>query len=154
MLYSLVSYFRSAIERAVDSGELREYPFYKFPDNCCDMTCDLLSQYLNENDIETVQIKGVHKDDPQLYHVWLQTVDGIVIDITADQFLNKFGMPKDINSIHVGKKEGSIHKVFCKNRQYEANTEFIGAGIIDMFGIPNKRKQDLFNAYEIVCKYL
>lgn len=144
--------FRNAIENAVDSGELRSYPFYKFPRDCCDMTCDLLAQYLLEHQIETVQVNGIHESDSQWHHVWLQTMDGIVIDITADQFNKSKGMPNQISDIHVG-DEGLVHKIFSNSRRYEENTTFVEE-LCDPFGIPNPRKEALSNAYEIVCRYL
>ena len=39
--------FRNAIYRAKKHGDLDWHStFSKFPDDCCDMTCDLLGQYL------------------------------------------------------------------------------------------------------------
>lgn len=151
-VYNLAERFRRAIDIAIDNRELIMYPFYRFPDNCCDMTCDLLSQYFIENGIQTMHINGVHVDDCQWHHVWLQTMDGIVVDITADQFSERKKMPSDIPAVYVG-GEGAIHKIFCKNRQIEGPTDF-EKSICDSLGIPNKCKQDLFTAYTIIKRYL
>lgn len=152
-LFILVSQFRTAIEEAVEAGDLTIYPFRRFPNDCCDMTCDLLAQYLKEHNIDTIQINGVCKWDSQWHHVWLRTTDGTVIDITADQFAGKQGMPNYIDSVYVG-DEGDIQKIFCNERAVEENTEFIGVDLADTLGVPNKRKNDLFSAYEIICEYL
>lgn len=152
-VYSLAVLFRRAIDTAVDNRELTMYPFYKFPDDCCDMTCDLLAQYYNENGIQTVQINGEHKNDHQWHHVWLQTMDGIVIDITGDQFNEKPNMPNNIQKVHVG-KEGNIHSIFCKNRTFEAATEFVGEACLAPFGVPTRRQRDLLDAYMIIKRYL
>lgn len=151
-IYSIAEHFRNAIDAAVGNGELRMYPFYKFPDDCCDMTCDLLSQYFLEYGIQTVHVNGVHMKDYQWHHVWIQTMNGIVVDITGDQFNRRPNMPNDVPAVHVG-GEGVIHKIFCENRQFEVPMEF-AESINDSLGIPNRRKQDLLNAYTIIKQYL
>ncbi|WP_435645235.1 hypothetical protein [Butyricicoccus porcorum] len=152
-IYNLAVRFRRAIDTAVYNRELTMYPFYKFPDDCCDMMCDLLAQYLHENDIPTVQINGEHKNNHQWHHVWLQTMDGIVVDITGDQFNGKTNMPNNIQPVHVG-REGSIHGIFCKNRRFEGSTEFVGERCFAPFGVPNRRQKDLIEAYNIILQYL
>ncbi len=37
-IYSIAEQFRNAIDAAVNDGKLKMYPFYKFPEDCCDMT--------------------------------------------------------------------------------------------------------------------
>ena len=50
----LAKEFRYATEAACENGEMRKHPpFSGFPNECCDLTCDLLGQYLFENNIET-----------------------------------------------------------------------------------------------------
>lgn len=150
--YSIAEHFRNAIDAAVSNGESGMYPFYKFPDDCCDMTCDLLSQNFLEYGIQTVHVNGIHRNDFHWHHVWIQTMDGIIVDITGDQFNTRPNMPNDILAVHVG-EEGIIHIIFCKNRQFEALMEF-AESIYDSLEIPNKRKQDLLNAYTIIKQYL
>lgn len=82
--------FRNAIYRAKKHGDLDWHPiFAKFPDDCCDMTCDLPGQYLLESGIETYQINGINKYDSSWHHVWLVTTEGVIVDITGDQFVGK-----------------------------------------------------------------
>ena len=87
--------FRKAIENACNDDKLNEYPFNKFPNDCCDDASILLGRYLLEKGYECNIIRGVYfenhyEEDRQYsinnYHVWLD-VDGFYVDITADQFL-------------------------------------------------------------------
>ena len=49
-LIRLTTKFRNALDTACENDELRIHPFSIFPRECCDLTCDLLGQYLLEND--------------------------------------------------------------------------------------------------------
>ena len=95
-LYELVVNFRNAIDEAKARREFNSRScLFRFPDDCCDMTCDLLAEYLREHGIYTFQINGKHKYDNQWHHVWLETDDGIVIDITDDTVIVEFGNNKN-----------------------------------------------------------
>lgn len=148
----LAEKFRSAIDTVVDNRELTIHPFDKFPNDCCDMTSELLSHYLTEHNIQNQLIIGTHRNDFQWNHVWVQTMDDIVVDITGDQFDGKPNMPDDVCRVYVG-KEGDVQKMFCENRQFETPTNF-KESIYDSFGIPNRRKSDLLKAYNIIERYL
>lgn len=77
-LYELVVNFRNAIDEAKTRREFNSRScLFRFPDDCCDMTCDLLTEYLREHGIYTFQINGKHKYDNQWHHVWLNTFDGV-----------------------------------------------------------------------------
>lgn len=112
----LANKFRRALDIAWEKGELNKYtPFYQFPKECCDLTCDLLGQYLSENGYTTYQINAAHKRDWQRRHVWLVDEYGIVIDITGDQFAGKLLPEEDVDMVYVG-QEGPVQKMFCKDR--------------------------------------
>ena len=151
----LANNFRNAIDTAFEKGELRKYPlFSRFPNECCDLTCDLLGQYLLESGIETYQVNGAYINDISWRHVWLVTIDSIVIDITGDQFINKLNTINKINPVYVG-LEGEIQKKFCIKRQIEENTEFLAANVLTGFkGTPNPRQKVLREVYSIILKYL
>ena len=92
-LYQLAVRFRKAIDDAKTAGELEcEYePFRKdrmrkFPNDCCDDTCDLFWHYLF--DIHGIVLKqyGAYYAREHTRHNWLETEDGIIIDLTGDQF--------------------------------------------------------------------
>lgn len=151
----LANNFRNAIDTAFEKGELRKDPlFSRFPNECCDLTCDLLGQYLLENGIETHQINGVYRHDRSWHHVWLITNNNVIIDITEDQFLGKISSVKTFRNVHVG-AEGEVQKQFDQNRRYEENTNFVDPNeFLGFAGQPNVRQRTLIELYRIICQYL
>lgn len=87
-LYEIVLKFRNAIDDILDLGGF--YPNFllnSFPSGCCDITSDFLHKYLLDNfDISTKQVSGYCKVI-DCRHCWLQTEDGIIIDITGNQYV-------------------------------------------------------------------
>ena len=154
-LYELAANFRNAIDTAKSLNEFDQRScLFKFPDDCCDMTCDLLGEYLSNHGIRTYQINGESKFDHQRRHVWLIAYDKIVIDITGDQFSGHRGFDRFIEPVIVG-AETSTHKVFCCQRYSEENTVFTDPQYYNGFGgTPNYRQSKLIDAYEIIKKYL
>lgn len=150
-----VTKFRNAINIAKKRGELDWHPmFRKFPNECCDLTCDLLGQYLAEDGIMTYQINGVNKYDTAWHHVWLLTNDGILIDITEDQFVDRLVSVDDIDPVHVG-KEGIVHGIFSFKRKYEPNTKFVNPNDYTGFGgVPSPRQVALIKLNNIIRQYL
>lgn len=151
----LAKQFRKAIEMAFDEGQFRNHPpFVRFPKDCCDFACDLLGQFLHENGIETYQINGACKSNMSWHHVWLSTDDGVVIDITGDQFIGELVSADEVSPTHVG-SENKVHKLFCRKRYCEQNTNFVDVREFTGFdGSPNKRQRDLYAIYQIICQYL
>ena len=97
--------FRNALDAAWEDDMFRNlYPFNNFPNDCCGHTCDLLSQYLLEHGIETRQVNGTCRKDSQWHHVWLETENGIVIDITGDQFIGRLVTAKRLRQFMWGRK--------------------------------------------------
>lgn len=82
--------FRQAIEKALVNNEFyRIRPFNNFPIGCCNDASDLLAEYLFENGIKTKNICGTYRNGgfyDKYSHAWLETKEGIIIDITLDQF--------------------------------------------------------------------
>lgn len=155
-IFEEVKHFRDAINSAKENNEFKSiYPFCKFPYDCCDLTCDLLGQYLLERGINTHQINCVSKYDESWHHVWLETSDHILIDITGDQFIGKINqLNKNPKAVYVG-EEGQIHKIFCINRQIESNTHFVNKSAFTNFNKqPNPRQKKLIQLYEIITQYL
>lgn len=147
--------FRNAIYRAKKHGDLNWHPtFAKFPDDCCDMTCDLLGQYLLESGIETYQINGVNKYDSSWHHVWLVTTEGVIVDITGDQFIGKILNEEEVDPVHVG-REGIVHKIFCMKQMREENTRFDDPCDYSGFGgRPSFRQERLIMLNNAIRKYL
>lgn len=86
--------FRKAIDEAKENNE-PEIFFRKFPNGQCGHTSDILAQYFIDNNIGPITyVNGTYysdiNDDPddRQAHTWL-IVDGLVIDITGDQFRNR-----------------------------------------------------------------
>ncbi|MBQ8178345.1 MAG: hypothetical protein IJ033_04045 [Clostridia bacterium] len=109
-IIDLVWEFRQAIDIAKANRKFNYRDrFSRFPNGCCDDACDLLGKYLLGKGIHTVQIQGTFRDgDPEhtTGHAWLQLDDGIIIDITGDQFrydelFLKFNQPVYVGEISV-----------------------------------------------------
>lgn len=107
-IIDLVWEFRQAIDIAKANRKFNYRDrFSRFPNGCCDDACDLLGKYLLGKGIHTVQIQGTFRDgDPEhtTGHAWLQLDDGIIIDITGDQFrydelFLKFNQPVYVGGI-------------------------------------------------------
>lgn len=92
----LAQSFRDGIERAVKNGSISskttKSTMSYFPKGCCEVASDLLAQYLLEKGIHTKSIHGEYDYDDwenKFPHTWLETDGGVIIDITADQFVGK-----------------------------------------------------------------
>lgn len=87
-LENLVFNFRKAIEAAKANNEPGEF-FRKFPVGQCGNTSDILAQYLIDNGFAPITYEnGTYYGDDwddRWSHTWL-IVEGLVIDITGDQF--------------------------------------------------------------------
>lgn len=156
-LRELVKHFRTIMDNAWEERKFSQItPFYKFPDECCDLTCDLLSYYLSEHGINTYPVNGTCEFDESWHHVWLVTDDKekIVIDITGDQFIGKIDTLKDVEPVYIG-REGQVQKVFCRNQKRECITEFTNPKMYkDFGGRPNFRQGTLIKIYDIISPYL
>ncbi len=86
--------------------------------------------------------------------MWLETEDGIVIDIIGDQFIGRLVTAKEVEAVHVG-QECTVHKIFCVNRVPELTTIFTDPNeYTDFAGRPSAYQQRLIDVYEIVRSYL
>ena len=120
---------------------------HRFPFGCCDDASDLLAFYLKQNGIETAQINGVYRDeDPEniTNHVWLKTQDGLIIDITGDQFRLRLELLNYSVPVYVG-DEDALHCLFQDRRQ-QANFEF------ELNETMGQRR--MFELYNIISEYL
>ena len=146
----LATQFRNAIEHAYALGEFKyELCFKSFPRGCCGDATDLLGQFLLEHGWESDYVCGsYYYDNPELNsqsHAWLR-VEGLVVDITGDQFKNReeflyFGLP-----VYVG-KPGKFHKLF----RVEARDVHRFPGIEGYNDMTSNRLSKL---YSVICLYL
>ena len=148
--------FRKAMDDAWENGDfIKCSTFSKFPQDCCDMTCDLLGCFLAENGIYTYQINGQHFSDSLRRHSWLVTENGVVIDITGDQFNGKGLFVDYVDPVYVDTVESFVHKDFCKRRLKEENTIFADEKYFVGFGnTPNYRQKSLKDLYDIIKMFL
>jgi hypothetical protein len=142
---------RAAIDDAAAESEFRRlYPFDRFPKECCEHACDILSYMLSMAGIRTVQVNGTCASDESWHHVWLRTEDGIIIDITEDQFAGILVDAKDVETVRVG-EEGPVQRMFCVNRKEQPNSNFMDPDEYDGFGgLPNVRQKRLREVYDVI----
>jgi hypothetical protein len=98
--YTLAWQFRNAIE-AIPQEQLFDSVFSHFPVGCCGDTSNLLASYLFEKTgVVAEYCSGLYggKDKEIYSHAWLK-VNGLIIDITADQFQD-MGYP--LQAVYVG----------------------------------------------------
>ena len=130
-LYEIASAFRLAIEDAVMAGEIRE--MRGFPTGCCSYASNLLQRFLFEQyTLSTWYMSGRYGYGWNAEsHAWLETQDGVVIDITGDQY--KFKELNFIKPVYVGPRADGFHDQFeldapitySKNEELlDRNTEF------------------------------
>ena len=82
-----------------------------FPDGCCTYASDLLQKHLYKKGIITDYMSGQYGDGfNSESHAWLETKDGIVIDITGDQYKNK--ELKFTTPVYVGSRVNGFHDKF------------------------------------------
>lgn len=148
--------FREAIDIAKEDGRfIHLYPFNRFPNDCCEHASDLLAQYLFEKGVKTEQVNGSLEFDETWHHVWLLTEDGIVIDITGDQFIGKISeLKENPKSVYIG-EEGELQKLFCLNKIIQLNTNFIDKNEFTNFNNqPSPYQKRLLEIYEIINEYI
>ena len=119
-LYSIVSSYRRAIERARDDRKFeRKDVLNSFPNGCCEYASILLSEYLLRLGYDCSIAHGTYyysiEEDGKEYgtsrdHEWIVMGDETIIDITCDQFNREkiFGF---YNDVYMG-EEAKVHKMF------------------------------------------
>lgn len=146
-LENLANEFRAAIEAAKQAGEMHVY-IRKFPVGQCGNISDILAQYLLDCKFTSViYINGTYYGencDERWSHTWLE-VDGLIVDLTADQFQFQKVPLKNNTAVYVGPmndwyqlfdlEHGSYHKHIGLERNWS-------------------NYRDLAECYEIIKKYL
>jgi len=138
---------RKAIELAVKKGEIIEMKL--FPCGCCGFASDILQRFLYEKGIETLSLSGKIIDSPEKSrsHIWLETKEGIVIDITGDQFKYDTICPFD-KPVYVGERNDSFHDKFETDKGYCYSLES------NLFANPFDINTKEEKRYETVMKYI
>lgn len=136
--------FRRAIEKSLKTEDYSwDTNFIRFPYGCCTYASDLLQKYLYNNGIETLSVAGVYNNDS---HCWLETYDGIVIDITGDQYSSRKGLMHYSIPVYVGRKD-EFHSLFklYPPAAYEEKNDPLGKG---------KKESDFEIRYAFVMRYM
>ena len=140
-IYGIASIFRTAIKEAVQTGEIREMA--TFPYGCCSYASDLLQRYLHEQGIFTWYISGKHGYGWEAEsHAWLETENGIVIDITGDQYT--FKRLKFIEPVYVGTRNDGFHD------RFRLDEPVAYSGEVDSFGSNRKSNK----RYEAILRHI
>lgn len=141
-IFEIASAFRTAIEKAVRAGEIRE--MVTFPCGCCSFASDLLQRYLIEQyDFFTWYMSGRYGYGENVEsHAWLETQDGVVIDITGDQY--KYKKLMFAEPVYVGPRADGFHD------QFEMDTPVACSRSKDPFG----RNREFDRRYESVIRHL
>jgi hypothetical protein len=111
---------------------------------CCGDASDFLAQYLSENGIQTMSVFGTYDIDGfdrKYPHAWLQINNGIIIDITGDQFSGNPDLLCFDEPCYVG-YETNFHQLF--NGELCENYDFYRAS--------NDNARKMQSLYEIIVK--
>ena len=144
--------FRNAIEKARDAGEFASTCFHRermnqFPKDCCDDTADLFAHYLYlEYGIDSIRVDGSYYDNKlgcTYYHSW-QEVEGLVIDLTGDQFENDDAIPIKAKAVYVGKMDAFQCQFIIQRRVHSCGIESLGSD----------SQNRMYALYQKISKYI
>ena len=112
----LATSFRKAIEDTIFST----HPMNNFPSGCCEEAASYLSEFLQENGFASEYYCGLHPRGEGMNpkrHAWVILEEGIVADITGDQFKNDSEHLYYDKPVYVGEMD-EFHMLFsiCKTR--------------------------------------
>lgn len=114
-----------------------------FPCGCCTYASDLFQRFLFERGIITLYISGQYGYGWEAKsHAWLETEDGIVVDITGDQYRNKelkFAEPVYVGEITDGFRDRFI---LDKPVEYMVSAD------------PYRPNRDFNRRYDTVLKFI
>lgn len=106
--FDIAKSFRCAIEKALSLNYLVGNMRF-FPNGCCDYSSEFLQKYMfEEYGTDTALVSGTYGDDS---HSWLETDEGIIIDITGDQYKRRRGKMYYNCPVYVGPMD-AFHRIF------------------------------------------
>lgn len=108
----LAETFRKAIEDYIDMNIPKNKLLRSFPEGNCTLASDHLQRFLFEKGINTYRVNGsAGYGWGSESHEWLMTEDGIIIDITGDQYCTRTNEFQYDKPVYVGTMD-SFHKLF------------------------------------------
>lgn len=144
-VFELASSLRAAIERTSRTGTLIE----SFPYCCCGYATDFLCEYLLQHGIRSRYHCGECYYGAEMRyqtHAWAILEDGIIVDITGDQFKER---PEFLNNdipVYVG-QTNSFYDLFT-------GTQTDHEGGIDRYNPPDRQMRALYNRIVANIKYV
>ncbi|GAA1843477.1 hypothetical protein [Asanoa iriomotensis] len=110
------------LRAALEQGNLPLVSLTAFPRGACGDTCELLGQFLVDEGLGQSLYYSGQRDVPLQSHAWLER-DGLILDITADQFT-------DVAERVMLTKDRRWHSRFRNSaRQRTANLEHFVDGV-------------------------
>lgn len=147
-IYNYAFRFRNAIEKAIKDNRFNwRDRFSGFPSGCCDDASDLLAYYLEREGINTIQVNGVYRDENPMNktnHVWLRIENGLIIDITGDQFRHNPLFSYYNEGVYVG-KEDWFHGLFLDRKEQPSFSFELNE---------TDGEKRMWNLYSIIYEYL
>lgn len=149
--FELAKIFRNAINLAYDKNEFfRKCPFDQFPRGCCGDASILLAQFLLNHGVETMYVCGNYygvDEEKRQSHAWLQLENGIIIDITGDQFkYNKKFLENDV-PVYFG-RINTFYKLFKIDKRSDIRRS------VPLNRFDEDGHSKLLNLYNIILKYI
>ena len=111
-LRNIAELFRQAIDVYISSGDPKNHLLQSFPKGCCTLVSGFLQRYLFDNGVKTFVERGEYRCGNEVdNHEWLITDNGIIIDITGDQYRTRQGRIEYDKPVFVGPID-DFHKLF------------------------------------------
>lgn len=143
--------FRQAIEDAKEAGEFKsnKYRFERmnrFPHDCCDDAADLFTHYLFiKYNVDSIRVDGEYYDKKhgRCAHSW-QVTDGLLIDLTGDQFEADASIPIKANAVYVGAMDAFHRQFQIFRKERSCGIECLGNG----------SHERMYGLYDSIIKYI
>lgn len=142
---------RCAIKKAIANNEFSYSKYHldfptmlrNFPKGCCDISSELVAQFLVDNmDLKLKIVNGRYKD---VSHTWIETEDNCIIDITLDQFrCNSLFRAYSLPEVFVGEK----------NALYDCFRIARSELFINWYNIETDYSYTFRKVYETIVKYI
>lgn len=135
-LKELASSVRQILERY--SLDTKDIMFELFPRGCCGPTSELLGRCLIELGFANVKYIAAERPDHTGSHAWID-VDGVIVDITADQFGEPGVIVSRVSPWHAQWCTEPARGPICSRDQWPAYPQAAWQLIVDEMSLPSAR---------------